>query len=72
MYLCVYLTGNKARESPVDPASDGYHGEDIGDIALQHLRHNTWVGHGLGGGGALSSGQVTWGEGGVGRILVLD
>ena len=37
------LTGDEAREGPVDPASDGDHGEDVGERPLHHVKGSVGV-----------------------------
>lgn len=44
-YCFHILTGYKSREHPVNPATNEYHGQDIGDIAFEHVSHHAGVCH---------------------------
>ena len=42
------LGGDEAREVPVDPSADDDHGEDVGEVPLEHLGHHGGVRHRVG------------------------
>ena len=42
------LGGDEAREVPVDPSADDDHGEDVGEVSLEHLGHHGGVRHRVG------------------------
>lgn len=41
------LTGDEAREGPVDPAADDDHGQDVRQVPLEHVGHHGRVCHGV-------------------------
>jgi hypothetical protein len=41
----IYLGGDESTEVPIDPAADDDHGEDVGQVALQHVGHHRGVSH---------------------------
>lgn len=43
-----HFGGDEAGKVPVDPASDHDHGQDIGQVALEHIGHHGRIGHGIG------------------------
>ena len=45
--------GDEAGKVPIDPSSDDDHGQNVGQIALQHVRHHVGVGHRVGRGRRL-------------------
>ncbi len=44
----MYLSRDESGEVPVDPSSDDDHGQDVGEVALEHVGHHAGVGHGVG------------------------
>ena len=38
-----YLTCNKSRVMPVDPATNENHGQDVSDVSFCHVNHHCWI-----------------------------
>ena len=36
----LYLSCDEATEVPIDPATDDNHGENVGQVSLQHVCHH--------------------------------
>ncbi len=53
----LYCTCDEAGKGPVDPTSDNYHGQDIGECSLHHLKRHVRVCSGQGVGPQLRLGQ---------------